>query len=98
MWFDAPIGYLSITANYTDEWEKWWKNPNQVATQHRRSLWGEQSPDAAAPDSFLFTMQHRRLLIASFVGPSGVLPADLSVFLLFIVTVFQRYFSTSLVW
>lgn len=25
VWFDAPIGYLSITANYTSEWEKWWK-------------------------------------------------------------------------
>ena len=22
--------YLSITANYTAEWEKWWKNPEQV--------------------------------------------------------------------
>ncbi|KAM9860060.1 methionine--tRNA ligase, cytoplasmic [Aulostomus maculatus] len=30
VWFDAPIGYLSITANYTAEWEKWWKNPSQV--------------------------------------------------------------------
>ncbi|XP_051985562.1 methionine--tRNA ligase, cytoplasmic isoform X2 [Xyrauchen texanus] len=30
VWFDAPIGYLSITANYTDHWEKWWKNPQQV--------------------------------------------------------------------
>ncbi|XP_029682434.1 methionine--tRNA ligase, cytoplasmic isoform X1 [Takifugu rubripes] len=30
VWFDAPIGYLSITANYTDKWEKWWKNPPQV--------------------------------------------------------------------
>jgi len=30
VWFDAPIGYLSITANYTDEWEKWWKNPDEV--------------------------------------------------------------------
>nr|XP_055070066.1 methionine--tRNA ligase, cytoplasmic isoform X1 [Misgurnus anguillicaudatus] len=30
VWFDAPIGYLSITANYTDQWEKWWKNPQQV--------------------------------------------------------------------
>jgi methionyl-tRNA synthetase len=30
VWFDAPIGYISITANYTDEWEKWWKNPSQV--------------------------------------------------------------------
>ena len=23
VWFDAPIGYISITANYTDGWEKW---------------------------------------------------------------------------
>ena len=30
VWFDAPIGYLSITKDYTDQWEKWWKNPNQV--------------------------------------------------------------------
>ena len=30
VWFDAPIGYLSITANYTDQWEKWWKNPKNV--------------------------------------------------------------------
>ncbi|XP_069987447.1 methionine--tRNA ligase, cytoplasmic isoform X1 [Penaeus vannamei] len=30
VWFDAPIGYVSITANYTNEWEKWWKNPSQV--------------------------------------------------------------------
>ncbi|KAI9142330.1 tRNA synthetases class I (M)-domain-containing protein [Paraphysoderma sedebokerense] len=30
VWFDAPIGYLSITANYTDKWELWWKNPKNV--------------------------------------------------------------------
>ncbi|KAM6308163.1 methionine--tRNA ligase, cytoplasmic isoform 2-T2 [Podargus strigoides] len=30
VWFDAPIGYLSITANYTEQWERWWKNPEQV--------------------------------------------------------------------
>lgn len=34
VWFDAPIGYLSITANYTDQWEKWWKNPQQVLINH----------------------------------------------------------------
>ncbi|CAB4001240.1 methionine--tRNA ligase, cytoplasmic-like, partial [Paramuricea clavata] len=31
VWFDAPIGYISITANYTDQWEKWWKNPEHVS-------------------------------------------------------------------
>lgn len=30
VWFDAPIGYISITAELTPEWEKWWKNPEQV--------------------------------------------------------------------
>ena len=30
VWFDAPIGYISITANYTDDWEKWWKQPDNV--------------------------------------------------------------------
>jgi len=30
VWFDACIGYVSITANYTDEWEKWWRAPEDV--------------------------------------------------------------------
>lgn len=30
VWFDAPIGYISITANYTKQWQQWWKNPDQV--------------------------------------------------------------------
>lgn len=25
VWFDAPIGYVSITKKYSDEYEKWWK-------------------------------------------------------------------------
>ncbi|KAL9155502.1 hypothetical protein ABFS82_09G007500 [Erythranthe guttata] len=30
VWFDAPIGYVSITSCHTKEWEKWWKNPEDV--------------------------------------------------------------------
>ncbi len=30
VWFDAPIGYISITANYTDEWRDWWQNREGV--------------------------------------------------------------------
>jgi methionyl-tRNA synthetase len=31
VWFDAPIGYLSITAGYAEnDWEKWWKDPENV--------------------------------------------------------------------
>ena len=30
MWFDACIGYPSITANYTKDWELWWRDPENV--------------------------------------------------------------------
>lgn len=32
VWFDAPIGYLSITANLVGEnkWQEWWRNPENV--------------------------------------------------------------------
>ncbi|KAL8993549.1 MAG: hypothetical protein Q9188_007301 [Gyalolechia gomerana] len=30
VWFDACIGYVSITANYTEDWERWWRNPENV--------------------------------------------------------------------
>ncbi len=30
VWFDAPIGYISITKNIIKNWESWWKNNDQV--------------------------------------------------------------------
>lgn len=30
VWFDACVGYVSITANYTNDWELWWRNPENV--------------------------------------------------------------------
>lgn len=27
VWFDAPIGYISATRELTDDWEKYWKDP-----------------------------------------------------------------------
>ncbi|MDC7126204.1 MAG: methionine--tRNA ligase [Spirochaetales bacterium] len=30
VWFDAPIGYISITATLTDKWKDWWMNPDEV--------------------------------------------------------------------
>ena len=31
VWFDAPIGYLSITKTLLgDDWKQWWMNPNNV--------------------------------------------------------------------
>lgn len=31
VWFDAPIGYLSITAEYVSDWRSWWCNPRNVS-------------------------------------------------------------------
>lgn len=33
VWFDAPIGYISITASKESNWEKWWKNENVELVQ-----------------------------------------------------------------
>lgn len=30
VWFDAVIGYVSITGEYTPEWKQWWFNPDNV--------------------------------------------------------------------
>ena len=30
VWFDAPIGYISITAEHTPEWKSWWYAPKEV--------------------------------------------------------------------
>ncbi len=30
VWFDAPIGYISITAKELPNWKDWWQNPDEV--------------------------------------------------------------------
>ncbi len=30
VWFDAPIGYISITAKELPNWKDWWQNPEEV--------------------------------------------------------------------
>ena len=30
VWFDAPIGYVSISANATDDWKRWWYEPKDT--------------------------------------------------------------------
>lgn len=30
VWFDAPLGYVSITERYTKQWAKWWKPEKAV--------------------------------------------------------------------
>ncbi|KAL3316981.1 hypothetical protein Ciccas_004368 [Cichlidogyrus casuarinus] len=34
VWFDAPIGYMSITANYSDQWQRWWLPEKEVQIEY----------------------------------------------------------------
>ncbi len=33
VWFDAPIGYISITAHAREDWKEWWHNPEVELVQ-----------------------------------------------------------------
>ncbi len=30
VWFDAPIGYISISACHTEDWKDWWQDPDNT--------------------------------------------------------------------
>ncbi len=30
VWFDAPIGYISMTASATEDWKRWWQDPENT--------------------------------------------------------------------
>lgn len=65
VWFDAPIGYISITANYMDDWQAWWQNPD-VSVSVRRSVGEVDLADvtltatAAVVDTSELLLQWRR--------------------------------------
>ena len=77
VWFDAPIGYLSITATYTPQWERWWKNPEQVQLYQfmgkvglRAAHWGMYRPPTSRPLTLARTHPHS--LCALVVGQRAV--------------------------
>lgn len=76
VWFDAPIGYLSITAAYTDEWRKWWLAPDEVQLYQ---FMGKDSTYLPSPTSANWgeseLMGRLRLLLRRLL-PHGRLPGD----------------------
>lgn len=44
VWFDAPIGYISITANYTKEWRQWWKAGKNITCGKENENENEAKP------------------------------------------------------
>jgi tRNA synthetases class I (M) len=76
VWFDAPIGYISITANYTDDWQAWWQNPD-VSTVDGRSrqrftsllnIWHGNHHDLCVKTESVQQDYFKRLQRPSFAG------------------------------
>ena len=44
VWFDAPIGYLSIAANYSPDWEKWFKAPEENKVEYYQFMAKDNVP------------------------------------------------------
>lgn len=44
VWFDAPIGYMSITKTYTDQWEKWWRPERNTAVTYYNFIGKDNVP------------------------------------------------------
>ncbi len=57
VWFDAPIGYISIVAQQRSDWELWWKNPHVELHQFM------------AKDNILF---HSTLFPATLLGTADI--------------------------
>ncbi|MGM5480210.1 MAG: methionine--tRNA ligase [Nanobdellota archaeon] len=73
VWFDAPIGYISLTQQLTDEWKEWWYDPETV------SLYQFMGKDNIPFHSIIFPATQ----IASQLSSSAVLdkwnPSDLDI-------------------
>ncbi|GFG40008.1 hypothetical protein Cfor_12981 [Coptotermes formosanus] len=44
VWFDAPIGYMSITKTYTDQWEKWWRPERTTSVSYYNFIGKDNVP------------------------------------------------------
>lgn len=62
VWFDAPIGYISITANYTNEWKQWWYNPDNVQLYQFMGKDNTQFHSIIFPSSLMATKENWTLL------------------------------------
>jgi methionyl-tRNA synthetase len=74
VWFDAPIGYISITANYTAQWERWWK-PNSDTIANTNAKEKEEKVKKVEVELSQF-MGKDNIPFHSVIFPSTLLAAD----------------------
>lgn len=62
VWFDAPIGYISITAEHTDSWKDWWMMPKEVALYQFMAKDNIPFHTIIFPATLIGTKQHYTML------------------------------------
>lgn len=68
VWFDAPIGYISITARYTDKWKKWWLPDRNTEVQLYQFMAKDNVPfhSVMFPSTLLATGENYAMLKSLF--------------------------------
>lgn len=71
VWFDAPIGYMSITKTYTDQWEKWWRPESTTSVSYYNFIGKDNVPfhSVMFPSCLLGT--YRNYTLVSYIMATG---------------------------
>jgi hypothetical protein len=71
VWFDAPIGYMSITKTYTDQWEKWWRPESNTAVTYYNFIGKDNVPFHSVMFPSCLLGARRNYTIVSHVMATG---------------------------
>jgi methionyl-tRNA synthetase len=71
VWFDAPIGYMSITKTYTDQWEKWWRPHSTTAVSYYNFIGKDNVPFHSVMFPSCLLGANRNYTLVSYVMATG---------------------------
>jgi methionyl-tRNA synthetase len=71
VWFDAPIGYMSITKTYTDQWEKWWRPERNTAVAYYNFIGKDNVPFHSVMFPSCLLGANRNYTIVSYIMATG---------------------------
>jgi hypothetical protein len=71
VWFDAPIGYMSITKTYTDQWEKWWRPERNTPVSYYNFIGKDNVPFHSVVFPSCLLGANRNYTIVSYIMATG---------------------------
>lgn len=71
VWFDAPIGYMSITKTYTDQWEKWWRPERNTTVTYYNFIGKDNVPFHSVMFPSCLLGANRNYTLVSYIMATG---------------------------